>query len=741
MRKALTLFVSLLVAASSIVGAQPAAAVTNYTVTIVTSGGAAENANWTYANGEITPGASVSINASDLVAKLALGSLVVNADRILVNANVANTTANALTFKATGNIIVGGGLTISSQGGDIVFNSDSDANSVGHVRFGFDATCTMGNINSNGGNIIVGGGANPLTTNAWAQNTDAHSTTCLAAGPLAGVAIYNYSFNAAGGNISIRGSSPTISGNPSARGININSSGGLIPTFQTTGAGTISFYADGSQILNNNAWGLAANSMSCISGSGAITIEGRGNASGATNARGMSIGGASTFTSSTGNVTFLDRTNGALAGYTGINLGGAITVTTNGDFTVQADEISQGGALTLDVENASIGAYTTSSFTNVYSTGVINASSTNSLRIGSTGNTAAITIGAAVTSGGPLTIAASSVTVNAALTATGSPITFVTTAGVTQNAAISASTLNLAGTATYNTQALTVTGGTVSLPPDITLSAATESATAGATIVGYSITNAGGAVLSYSISPPAGNGLIFNTSTGLLSGSPSAAAGSVAYTITATNGAGTDTAVFTITVEAAPVPKPLPIFSFMNRPQISSNGQALSLRVENLASVKSIKIDGKDVVYSLNPAGELVISVPAGTQGSPDMILVHDGGTITMQGFIRVIKPYDEKRTLSFASTSRGTIAPSAFSALKASYAKGIPANVVSCVATVASDASSAAVAAARRTAQSTCQAMVDFSSYINTVDVQVLKSVVAGIKPSLAVTFDRSGN
>lgn len=459
-RKPLALISVALIAFVPFLSAQPANAVTNFTVTVVASGGSAENTNWSFANGEITPSASVSINASDIVGKLSTGSVVVYSGRILVNASIIHATANTLTFKSTGNIIVGGGLTVQSQGGDIVFNSDSDANNTGHVRMGFDATCTMGNVNTNGGDIIVGGGANPRTTSAWAQNTDAHSTACLASGPVAGVALYNYSFNAAGGDISVRGAAPTISGNPSSRGINMNGSGGQTATFQTSGSGTVYFYGDGNLILNNTAWGVAVNApISVITDSGDITFEGRGNPSGPTNARGVAVGSSSTFTSSTGNISFLDRTNGALAGYTGIFFGGAIAATTGGDFAVQADEIAQVGALTLDVDNASIGANTTSSFTAVYSTGAINAANSNSLSIGSPGNTSAITLGGAITSGGPIGVNAATVTVNAAVTATGSPITFTTTGGVTQNATITASALNLAGTATYNPQSFTVAGG------------------------------------------------------------------------------------------------------------------------------------------------------------------------------------------------------------------------------------------------------------------------------------------
>lgn len=460
MRKTWALFVSLVVAFASLVFAQPAAAVTNFTVSVVASGGSPENTNWSFANGEIRPSATVSINASDIVGKLSTGSVVVFSGRILVNANIVHATANNLTFKSTGNIIVGGGLTIQSQGGDVIFNSDSDANNTGHVRFGWDATCAMGFVTSNGGDIIVGGRIDPRTSNTAAQNNDAAATGCPGGTPpLSGVGIYNFTMNAGGGDISVRAGSPALGSTLSTRALNIAGSGGLIPTFATSGAGSIYLYGDGSLINQNNAWGIAIGSVSITTDSGDITLEALGNPAGPTNARGMSIGGASTFTSNTGDVSFIDRTSGALAGYTGINLGAAISVTTSGNFAVQADEITQGGALTLDVDKASIGAFNTASFTAVYSTGVINAVNSNSLSIGAPGNTSAVVLGAAITTGGPIAVNASTVTVNAALTATSAPITFNTTGGVTQNSTITASALNLAGTATYNTQAFTVAGG------------------------------------------------------------------------------------------------------------------------------------------------------------------------------------------------------------------------------------------------------------------------------------------
>ena len=442
---------------------QSAQAVTNYTVTVVSSGGSTEGTNWAFSNGEIIPSATVSINASDIEAKLSLGALVLNGDKILVNANIVTATANSLTFKSTGNIIVGGGVTVQTAGGDIVFNADSDANATGHVRFGLNGVNTAGLISSNGGRIIVGGGANPLTTATAAQNNDAPSTgsttPCLGGTPpISGVGIYAFTFNSGNGDISIRGGSPNL-GLISTRSINIASCSWGTTTFTATGSGNIYLNGDGSQIAQNNAWGIATSAMNFNTQAGNITLEGRGNPSGPTNARGMSIGGASTFTSATGNVRFVDTTSGAIAGYTGINLGAAISVTTAGTFRVEADEISQGGALTLAVASAYIGAYNTASFTAVYSTGVITSTGSGALTIGAPGNTSAVTIGAAVTSGGPIAVSASTVTVNAAITATSAPITFTTTGGVTQNSTITASALNLAGTATYTPSAFTVVGG------------------------------------------------------------------------------------------------------------------------------------------------------------------------------------------------------------------------------------------------------------------------------------------
>ena len=61
-----------------------------------------------------------------------------------------------------------------------------------------------------------------------------------------------------------------------------------------------------------------------------------------------------------------------------------------------------------------------------------------------------------------------------------------------------------------------------------------------------------GTVTSYEVSPALPFGLTLNTSSGVISGTPSAAASSADYTVTATNGTGSTTATVTIEVAAAP---------------------------------------------------------------------------------------------------------------------------------------------------------------------------------------------
>lgn len=89
--------------------------------------------------------------------------------------------------------------------------------------------------------------------------------------------------------------------------------------------------------------------------------------------------------------------------------------------------------------------------------------------------------------------------------------------------------------------------------PNISLSSSSGVANVDNAVSLYSITNSGGNITSYSISPsslPAG--LTFSTSTGLITGTPTATQSATTYTITAQNPGGTSSRTFALTVTDPP---------------------------------------------------------------------------------------------------------------------------------------------------------------------------------------------
>ncbi|MFZ9661496.1 MAG: hypothetical protein ACO29O_06415, partial [Chitinophagaceae bacterium] len=111
-------------------------------ITIVASGGDAEDYTWTYSNGTIsTTASSASIDATAVIAKMATGDLTIEASTINVNADLTNS-ANAyrLTLKATDNIIVDAGISITSNDGDVILWANSDVSGDGSITLGDNTT-------------------------------------------------------------------------------------------------------------------------------------------------------------------------------------------------------------------------------------------------------------------------------------------------------------------------------------------------------------------------------------------------------------------------------------------------------------------------------------------------------------------------------------------------------------------------------------------------------------------------
>ncbi len=696
---------------------QAAQAAVAGTVTIVSTGGSPEGTNWTYAAGEISPSTNVSINASDLVSKLASGPLTVLGDKLLVNASVIHTNANSLTFKVTGNILINGGVTIQSQGGDLVFNSDSDANGAGFVRFGMGSGRTAGAINSNGGRIIVGGGANPLTGFSYANNSDnpiqVDYDACGGNPPLVGIGIYSFAFNSGTGNIRMNGAASATT----SRGFNITSCSWGTVSFTATGSGSIYLNGDGT-LSTYNPWGISAGSMNMTTASGDITLEGKSSPTYA-NSRGMSIGGASSFTSTSGNILFKDTTVGsAVTDYRGVNLASAITVTTGGSFTVSADELTHSGTLILDVSSATIQPTNGSSFNDTYNVGAITATNADSLTIGKAGNTATVNLTSAISAGGAVNLIAGAVGINAALSST-SDISITASGAVTQTAAISAVGLAVSGTGNVNlnsqsndvTRFAANTTGTLTFAETNGYAIGAVGAVSGVTAASQNLTVNG--ATNYRINfnsqgGPSVNSVLFASGgSAALPNGPSlpgysfrgwftASSGGTAVSTTYTPGVASDVTLY---AQWALIPPPVSIGG------ITSTGNGLTISGSNFDRISSVKVNGLPVKLVLNSQGQITFEAPKLAPGSYTIELLGDGIKLTWENAITIKpeKPIREETAMTdlggFAKNST-TLSTSQKAAIKKLTTSAV---ALSCVATVAKNATSSQKRTALAQANSAC--------------------------------------
>ncbi|MDG1548604.1 MAG: putative Ig domain-containing protein, partial [Candidatus Poseidoniaceae archaeon] len=110
-------------------------------------------------------------------------------------------------------------------------------------------------------------------------------------------------------------------------------------------------------------------------------------------------------------------------------------------------------------------------------------------------------------------------------------------------------TYTVTATNTGGTDSTTISLSILDSVPIISYATTTFDLIVGEAMTSIFPSNSGGAATSWSISPAEPAGLNFYTSTGELSGTPTAQSASQAYTVTATNSGGTDTATLTIEVQ------------------------------------------------------------------------------------------------------------------------------------------------------------------------------------------------
>jgi hypothetical protein len=394
----------------------PAAGATSGTLTVVASGGAAENSGWTYSAGLIELSSNSSINASDIQAKLALGDLVLFADEIQINASLSFG-SNNLTFKSKGSIRMPGGVTITATGGNILFQADSDDSGVGEIRLG-NLITDDGSISSGGGNITLSGGSNPATGFAMATSGFVNPK------PAAGVALFGFDLHAGGGDVLIRASSGS-NGLISTRSfLATSTTAAAISSITTSGGGQVSILGDGSAINHGNAWGVTIEGLNITTDAGDVLLQGEGRLSG--NGRGIVATGLNV-TSQAGEVLIQDLTDGTGFSYNGSIIGA--TINTSAIATIQTDLFSPAG-LDVDALSFNLVAQTGTSFVGTTNLGVLDLTGTPISTFGDAGNTENLVVsGIATTDGNVVLNSSGTITQTAKIEAVG--LGFGSTAAVT----------------------------------------------------------------------------------------------------------------------------------------------------------------------------------------------------------------------------------------------------------------------------------------------------------------------
>ena len=165
-------------------------------ITIVESGGDAENDTWKKIGNTISTDLNAKINASILEGFANSNTINITAESISIEEDInISTSGNGIVFKAKSDIALSSNITTNN--GDVHLWSDSDGNSTGRIGI------YNGGITSNGGDITLSGGTDG---NSYAVGTNTSFTNFA---NYRGIWFNNSTLNANGtsngGNITIKG--------------------------------------------------------------------------------------------------------------------------------------------------------------------------------------------------------------------------------------------------------------------------------------------------------------------------------------------------------------------------------------------------------------------------------------------------------------------------------------------------------------------------------------------------------
>ena len=161
------------------------------------------------------------------------------------------------------------------------------------------------------------------------------------------------------------------------------------------------------------------------------------------------------------------------------------------------------------------------------------------------------------------------------------------------------------------------------VPPPAGLAYATNPATftKGTAIAGNAPTSTGGAVESYAVTPALPAGLSLGTTTGVLSGTPTAVASTAIHTVTATNAGGSTTASLSLTVNDV-APSSL---AYATSPATYTKGTAIAPNAPTSTG-------GAVVSYAVTPALPAGLSLDPTTgvlSGTPTAVAATASYTVT----------------------------------------------------------------------------------------------------------------
>jgi len=240
---------------------------------------------------------------------------------------------------------------------------------------------------------------------------------------------------------------------------------------------------------------------------------------------------------------------------------------------------------------------------------------------------------------------------------------FDTTSGV-----ISGTPTAITAMATYTVTA-TNAGGSATVgvvitvndaaPTNLTYSVNPATYVKGTLITNNAPTSGGGAVVSYAVSPALPAGLSLSTTTGIISGTPTAVAAAANYTVTATNTGGNATASVNITVKDIPPTN----LAYSSNPATYIKGTAITAN-------NPTNSGGAVVSYAVSPAlpAGLTLSTTTGIiTGTPTVVLAaatytvtatNSGGSTTVGLIITVndVAPTNLSYLVNPATYTKGTL-------------------------------------------------------------------------------------